>query len=140
MAKPCPQLQFPKKELSWGFREISGALWVILERKGRDTPIYSFPTCDAFTYNVLIEGFPRQLPRWLKGKESACQCRRRRRHQFNPWVRKIPWRRKWQPTPVFLPGKFHGGRSLADYSPWGCKESDTTESTHHSHLVLKSML
>ena len=39
------------------------------------------------------------------GKKSACQCRRRKRHRFDPWVRKIPWRRKWQPTPVFLPGK-----------------------------------
>ena len=50
------------------------------------------------------------VPQWLSGKESACQCRR---HKFNPWVRKIPWRRKWQPTPTFLPGKFHGPRSLA---------------------------
>ena len=49
------------------------------------------------------------------------------RCRFNPWVRKIPWRRKWQPTPVFLPGEFHGQRSLVGYSPWGCKESDTTE-------------
>ena len=48
------------------------------------------------------------------GKESACQCRR---HKFNSWVRKIPWRRKWQPTPVFFPGKSHGQRSLAGYSP-----------------------
>ena len=45
----------------------------------------------------------------------------------DPWVRKIPWGRKWQPTPVFLPGKFHGQRSLASYSPWGLKESDITE-------------
>ena len=45
---------------------------------------------------------------------------------FHPWVRKIPWRRKWQPTPVFLPGKFQGHRSLAGYSPRGCKELDTT--------------
>ena len=52
------------------------------------------------------------------------QCRR---PEFNPWVRQIPWKRKWQPTPVFLPGKSHGQRSLADCSPWGCKESDTTE-------------
>ena len=43
---------------------------------------------------------------------------------------KIPWRRKWQPTPIFLPGKFHGLRSLVGYSPWGCKESDTTEQFH----------
>ena len=54
------------------------------------------------------------------GKESDCQCRR---CEFNPWVGKIPWRKKWQPTPVFLPGKSHGQRSLAGYSPWDCKES-----------------
>ena len=48
---------------------------------------------------------------------------------FDPWVRKI-WRRKWQPTPVLLPGKFHGWRSLVAYSPWGRKESDTTERLH----------
>ena len=64
------------------------------------------------------------LPRWLSGKELAWHCRRR---GFDPWVRKIPWRRKWQPTPVFLPGKSHGQRSLAGYSPWGHKEPDTTE-------------
>ena len=48
---------------------------------------------------------------------------------FNPWVGKIPWRRKWQPTPVPLPGKSHGQRSLVGYSPWGRKESDPTEET-----------
>ena len=54
----------------------------------------------------------------LSGKESACQCRR---HEFSPWVGKIPWRKKWLPTPVFLPGESHGQRSLEDYSPWDCK-------------------
>ena len=67
------------------------------------------------------------LPRWLSGKESACQCRRHKRHGFDPWVRKIPWSRKWQPTPVFLPGKVHGPRSLVGYSSWDCREVDTTE-------------
>ena len=67
------------------------------------------------------------------GKESTCQCRRPRRCQLDPWVRKIPWRRKWQPTPVFLPGESHGQRSL-----WaavhGVTESDKTEHTHtHTH-------
>jgi len=62
------------------------------------------------------------LPRWLSGKKSTCQCRRQRRCGFNPWVGKSPWRRKWQPAPVFLPGKFHGQRSLVGYSPWGYKE------------------
>ena len=52
---------------------------------------------------------------------------------FNPWVGKIPWRRKWQPTPIFLPGKFHGWRSLAGYSPWRCKKLDTTERTCPIH-------
>ena len=60
-------------------------------------------------------------------KEPACQCRRYRRHGFNFWIRKIPWRRKWPPTPVCLPGKSYGQRSLAGYSPWCRKESDTTE-------------
>ena len=50
-----------------------------------------------------------------------------RRLGSDPWVRKIPWRRKWQPTPVFLPGKFHGQRSLVGYSPWGHTELDMTE-------------
>ena len=48
------------------------------------------------------------LPRWHSGKESTCQCRRHKRHRFDPWIIKIPWRRKWQHAPVFLPGKFHG--------------------------------
>ena len=61
------------------------------------------------------------LPWWLSGIKSASQCRR---HGFHPWVGKVPWRRKWQPTAVFLPGTFHASKSLADYSPWGCKESD----------------
>ena len=70
---------------------------------------------------VIILGFPGGATI----KESASQCRR---YGFDPWVRKIPWRREWQPTPVFLPGELHGQRSLAGYSPWGRKESDTTES------------
>ena len=64
-----------------------------------------------------------RLPWCLNGKEFACQSRRCR---FDPWVEKSPWRRKRQPTPVFLPGKSHGQRNLAGYSPWGRKESDMT--------------
>ena len=54
-------------------------------------------------------------------------CRRCRRPRFNPWVRKILWRKEWQPTLVFLPAEFHRQRSLSCYSPWGHKESDMTE-------------
>ena len=57
-----------------------------------------------------------RLARWLNNNESTCQCKRHKRRGFNPWVRKIPWRSKWQLTPVFLPGKPHGQRRLA-----GCK-------------------
>ena len=72
------------------------------------------------------------LPRWHTGKESACQCGRHRRLGFDPWVRKMLWSWKWQPTPIFLPGKFHGQESLEGYNPWAHKESDMTEwlSTH----------
>ena len=63
------------------------------------------------------------------GKEPSCQRRRHKRREFDPWVRKIPWRRKWQLTPVFLPGESHGLRSLEGYAPWGHEESDTTEVT-----------
>ena len=58
------------------------------------------------------------------------------RSGFSPWVRKIPWRRNWQSTPVFLPGKSHRWRSLADYSQWVCKESDMTEQLHFHILWL----
>ena len=66
-------------------------------------------------------------PGGADGKASCLQCGR---PGFNPWVGKILWRRKWQPTPVLLPGKSHGRRSLVGYRPWGCKESDTTERLH----------
>ena len=67
--------------------------------------------------------------RWPSGKECACQWRRCRLG-FNPWVWKIPCRRAWQPTLIFLPGESHGQRSLVGYSPWGCKESGTTEQAY----------
>ena len=71
-------------------------------------------TCDHLSFNG-------GLPCWLRGKESACQCRRR---GFDSWVRRIPWRRKWQSTIVVLPGKSHGQRSMVSYSAWGCQRRD----------------
>ena len=68
----------------------------------------------------------------VKKKKSACQCRR---GGFNPWVGKIPWRKKWQPTPVFLPGEFHGQRSLLGYSSWGHKEADMTEGINNNKIT-----
>ena len=75
-----------------------------------------------------------RLPRWLSGKESSCQCRG---HRFLiPGLGRPPWRRKWQPTPVFLPGKSHGQRSLVGCSPWGCKEMDMTSWLNSNNSVL----
>ena len=69
------------------------------------------------------------IPRWLSSKASAYQCRRL---SFDPWVGNIAWKRKWQPTPIFLPGKSQRQKSLAGYSLWSCKKSSITEwlSTH----------
>ena len=64
------------------------------------------------------------------GKESICQYRRHRRLGLDPWVRKIPWSRKQEITPVFLPGEFHGQRNLVGYGPWGHKQLGMTERTH----------
>ena len=85
------------------------------------------------TKTDLTSGKKLGLPRWHGGKECACQSRRHKWRGFSHWVGKIPWRRKWQPTPVFLPGEFHGQRCLVVYSLWDCKESDMTKHTHNTH-------
>ena len=74
---------------------------------------------------VLIMSFPGGT----SGKEPACHCRRHKKHGFDPWVGKIPWRKAWQPTPVFLPRESHAQKSLVGYSPQGSTETDTTEVT-----------
>ena len=70
-------------------------------------------------FSSCLQSFPALV------KEPACQFRRHKRRRFDPWVRKIPWRRAWQPISVFLPGESHGQRSLAGYSPWSRKDLDT---------------
>ena len=100
-----------------------------------------------FPLGTWIKYFPFDKHKiyWFIGcsdKESACQCRRHKRCGFYLWVRKIPWRRKSQPAPVFLPGKFHGQRwSLVGHSPWGHKVSDMSERLgipHHLHDYLST--
>ena len=71
-----------------------------------------------FAFFLLIY---HSFPGGASGKEPTCQCRRQKRCRFNSWVGKIPWRRKWQPTPVFLPEKSDGQRSLVGYNLWGRK-------------------
>ena len=87
---------------------------ILLEMPSLITPNMSVPPL------TLSYGLPWWL-RWYR------MCLQSGRPGFDPWVRKIPWRRKWQPPPVFLPGKSHGQKSLSGYNPWGHKESGTTE-------------
>ena len=71
------------------------------------------------------------------GKEPACQCRRHKRHGFHPWVGKIPWRRAWQPTPIFLPEESHGESSLTGYIVHGVAQCWTWLKWHSTHMVVK---
>ena len=73
----------------------------------------------VFSANLALVGSTERLgfPGGTSGKEPTCQCRRHKRLRFNPYVRKIPWRREWQPIPVFLPGESHGQRNLVGYGP-----------------------
>ena len=94
-------------------------------------PIYGHHSPASLTqiinhHSLLLMG----LPWWFSGKESACQSRN---CGFHPWVRKIPWRRKWQPTAVFLLGKSHGQRSLAGYSSWDRKRVGHNWATEQQH-------
>ena len=79
-------------------------------------PLFLCDLASVFTFQSFAGG--------SDGKIACCQCWR---PKFNPWVGRIPWRRKWQTTPVPLSGKFHERRKLIGYSPWGGKESDTTK-------------
>ena len=91
------------------------------------SPSYILYNLLTFVYLLLFINMLSGLTRWRSGKESACQCRRLKRCQFDPWVGKFSWSGKWQPSPVSLPGEFHGQRSLGCYSSWGHKELDMTE-------------
>ena len=87
--------------------------------------------CKAFSVasGTTLLGFP-------GGKEPACQCRRHKRRGFKPWVRKMPWMRAWQPTPVFLLEESRGQRSLAGYGPWGGKEVGYDSATKQQNVYV----
>ena len=84
---------------------------------------YTCPFKDGKNWYICVYA----LPKWTGGKEPTCRCRKHKRSEFKPWVGEIPWRRSWKSNLVFLPGESHGQRSLVGYSPWGRKESDTTQ-------------
>ena len=96
-----------------------------------------FRVCIITTLKSLLYFFPIScdvlgLPWWPNMGPGGLQHGSRRRHRFDPWVRKIPWRRAWLPTAAFLPGESHGQRSLVGYSSSGNKESDMTEVTEQA--------
>ena len=106
---------------AWGCKELGTSKWLSLHFR---IVFQGFPGGSVgkeFTFNALD----------AKVQFSSVHFSRRR-CGFNSWVRKIPWRRAWQPTPVFLPGESHGQRSLTDYGPEGHKELNTTEVTEHA--------
>ena len=87
----------------------------------------------SLSLGFIVPGTTPGFPDGANGKEPDCQCRRHKRGGFNPWAGKMPWRRAWQPTSIFLPRESHRQRSLVGYSPQGCKESDMTEVTAFTH-------
>ena len=134
LAWKIPWMEEPVGYSPWGHKELD--MTEQLHFKLWDWPIPRKIRCMT-AIHLIRKGIScvlsHGLPRWCSGKESACQCKRCR---FDPWIGKIPWSRKWQLALVFLSEKFHGQKSLASYSPWGCKKSDMTEHTHictHTH-------
>ena len=99
--------------------------------RGRLEPSQQLLSEDLILLRCICQDALQTYPGSLVGKGPACKCRRGKRQGFNPWAGKILWRRKWQPTLIFLPGESHGQRSLEDYSPRGHNESDMTEYAHH---------
>ena len=92
-----------------------------------------FPGKQKFCWNFTSLRIQKEeLPRWASGKEPACQCRRHKEHRFDPWVRKISWRRKWQSTPVFLPGKSMDRGAWRAIVHRVAKGSDMTVATEHA--------
>ena len=94
----------------------------------------------TWDFQIPLLCMSRVFPGGASGKEPDCQCRRHNRYGFCIWVRKIHWRRAWQPTPLFLPGESYRQRNLAGYSPWCHKESDILQrlSKHSTHSVWHS--
>ena len=118
---PCP---LPANPQNWSYID---AYYCMLLR------YWGYLSCSRIEHLYLAHG----LPRWLSGKDSACQWRR---HWFDLWLGKIFWRRKWQPTPVFILGKSYRQRSLVGYSPWDRTELDTTEQLSTNTVWLNPVL
>ena len=118
-----------------GASSLSGTL-LVFHVNQVNQPLFSthFPTTLFFPNLILYFELNKSLLANSVHPSNYPGSRQCGKPGFDPWVRKILWRRKWQPTPVLLPGKSHGQRSVVGYSPWGHKESDTTERLQFSGL------
>ena len=119
-------------QTEWCITSQRSPFFILDHRCSKNLEVYCLkPICFLEKFLIRTMYLIQWASQWVLvvKKEPTCQCRRHSTGRFNPWVWMIPWRRAWQPTPVFLPGKFHGQRSLVGYSRWGGKESDMTEAT-----------
>ena len=115
------------KNRLWGFNNIS-SYWLILYALYSSFWVFELQWNTSLPWSSQVD---------LAVENPPANARDIMRHRFDIWVGTIPWRRKWQPTPVFLPRESHGQRSLVGYSPQGCKELDTTERlSMHAHPPL----
>ena len=117
MSLPCTYLLSPGSHLSAFCRYRLVCRFISLCKW--DYTVYAVFLNDFLQYNYV-----EIHPCWLRQQRASLQCRR---PGFDPWIRKIPWRRKWQPTPIFLPGESPGQRKLAGYSPWDHTDLGRTE-------------
>ena len=121
----------PHNQMGWADIHV----WKLLPLSS-PLPHRASPRAKFHSHDLLFEWEQRNtwFPWWLRWSSVCLQCRR---PWFDSQVRKIPWRRKWQGNfPVLLPGKSHGQRILVGYSPWCCKESETTEQLHFQRNIL----
>ena len=105
------------------FMSLSMTSYTVLNRRGeRKHPCFILDDRRSIFSNLPLTMMYNGLPKSQSGKESACQHRNLRKCSFDPGVGKVCWSRTWQPTPVFLPGKSHGQRSLVGCNSWGLRE------------------
>ena len=124
----------------WNYYNIVNQLysnikWKVKNKQTKTSRQAEFP--EMVSCKLILTSSSHEL------REPQRICLQCRRLSFDPWIREIPWRREWLPTPVFLPGEFHGQRNLMGYSPWSCKKLDMTERSTLIHLkrnVLDSFL
>ena len=107
--------------------------WLVL--KANLTYLHQVTCFLLYAHRVILD-----FPGGTNGREPVCQCRGSKRHGFDPWVGKIPWRSTWQLPLVLLPGESHGQGSLLGCNPKGRKESDKTEATEHAHTRLNILV